>query len=161
MRRSAVKSTFALIAAAMLTPLTAVVVAAQAKPPVAPTEYNNACRTCHSIREGDHRVGPSLHGIFGAKAGQRQGFQSSGAMKNSGLTWNEQTLDRFIENPTDQPDAECHRMLRHRFSARQISLRPSDRMRACLRYSCDRSSGAVNGLEDNEFQAHERRASAP
>src|SRR5262245_19285978 len=70
-----------------------------AKGPVAPAAFNNACRTCHSIKEGDHRIGPSLHRIFGAKAGSRPGFSSSGAMKNSGLTWDEQTLDRFIENP--------------------------------------------------------------
>jgi cytochrome c len=73
--------------------------AQQAKAAVAPAAFNNACRTCHSVKEGDHRIGPSLHGIFGSKAGSRPGFNSSGAMKNSGLTWNESTLDRFIENP--------------------------------------------------------------
>ena len=73
--------------------------AQQAKAPVAPAAFNNACRTCHSIKEGDHRIGPSLHKIFGSKAGSRPGFNSSGAMKNSGLTWNESTLDKFIENP--------------------------------------------------------------
>ncbi len=52
--------------------------------------FNNACRTCHSIKEGDHRIGPSLHKIFGSKAGSRPGFNSSAAMKNSGLTWNEE-----------------------------------------------------------------------
>jgi cytochrome c len=70
-----------------------------AKSPVAPAAFNNACRTCHSVKDGDHRIGPSLHRIFGARAGSRPGFTSSGAMKNSGLTWDEQTLDRFIENP--------------------------------------------------------------
>lgn len=75
------------------------VTAQQSKPPVAPPAFNNACRTCHSIREGDNRIGPSLHKIFGSKAGNREGFGSSAAMKNSGLTWNEENLDRFIENP--------------------------------------------------------------
>lgn len=96
--RSAGKLMLALSMAAVLGPV-AEMAAAQSKPPVAPPAFNNACRTCHSIREGDHRIGPSLHGIFGAKAGSRQGFQSSAAMKNSGLTWNEENLDRFIENP--------------------------------------------------------------
>jgi cytochrome c len=73
--------------------------AEQAKSQAAPAAYNNACRTCHSVKANDHRIGPSLHGIFGAKAGSRPGFNSSGAIKNSGLTWDEQTLDRFIENP--------------------------------------------------------------
>jgi cytochrome c len=74
-------------------------VTGQAKSPAAPPAFNNACRTCHSVREGDHRIGPSLHKIFGSKAGNRPGFSSSAALKNSGLTWNEETLDRFIENP--------------------------------------------------------------
>lgn len=75
------------------------IAAESAKTPAAPAAFNNACRTCHSIKQGDHRIGPSLHGVFGAKAGARQGFQSSGAIKNSGVTWDEKTLDRFIENP--------------------------------------------------------------
>jgi cytochrome c len=92
---------FTLSAAAMLTLAAAPLAnaAEQAKPPTAPPAFNNACRTCHSIKEGDHRIGPSLHKIFGAKAGSRPGFNSSAAMKNSGFTWDEKTLDRFIENP--------------------------------------------------------------
>jgi cytochrome c len=61
--------------------------------------FNNRCRTCHSVREGDNRLGPSLHNIFGAKAGS-SGFESySQAMRNSGITWNEETLTKFIANP--------------------------------------------------------------
>src|SRR5512139_517867 len=92
---------FTLPVAAMLALVVAphVVAAEQAKAPVAPAAFNNACRTCHSVKEGDHRIGPSLHKIFGSKAGMRPGFNSSAALKNSGLTWDEQSLDRFIENP--------------------------------------------------------------
>ncbi len=46
-----------------------VVAAEQAKAPVAPAAFNNACRTCHSVKEGDHRIGPSLHKIFGSRRG--------------------------------------------------------------------------------------------
>src|SRR5690242_5803900 len=64
--------------------------------------FNNNCRTCHSLKEGDNRLGPSLGGIVGAKAGTRPGYPNySGAMKSSGITWDEQTLDRFITNPED------------------------------------------------------------
>ncbi len=62
--------------------------------------FNNRCRTCHSVREGDNRLGPSLHNIFGAKAGSSSGFEAySQAMRNSGIVWNEETLNKFIENP--------------------------------------------------------------
>jgi len=62
--------------------------------------FNNACRTCHSVKANDNRVGPSLHGVVGRKAGTAPGFNGySQGMKNSGITWDESTLDKFIENP--------------------------------------------------------------
>jgi cytochrome c len=61
--------------------------------------YNNACRTCHSFKEGDNRLGPTLHGIIGRKAGSVEGFAFSPAMKGSNITWDEGTLDKFIANP--------------------------------------------------------------
>jgi len=64
--------------------------------------FNNNCRTCHSAKQGDNRLGPSLHGIVGAKAGSQSGYPSySGALKGSGITWDAATLDRFIANPDD------------------------------------------------------------
>lgn len=63
------------------------------------TVFNNACRTCHSWKEGDNRLGPSLHGIVGKKAGSVEGFAYSNAMKNAGITWDEATLDKFIASP--------------------------------------------------------------
>jgi cytochrome c len=61
--------------------------------------FNNACRTCHSFKPDDNRLGPTLHGIVGRKAGSVAGFQFSPAMKNSGITWDEANLDQFIANP--------------------------------------------------------------
>ena len=61
--------------------------------------FNNACRTCHSMNEGDNRLGPNLHGIIGRKAGSVPGFAYSDAMKHADLVWDPSTLDRFIANP--------------------------------------------------------------
>jgi cytochrome c len=61
--------------------------------------FNNYCRTCHSLKAGDTRLGPSLHGIFGAKAGQSPGYAYSQSLRQSGVAWNEATLERWIENP--------------------------------------------------------------
>jgi len=61
--------------------------------------FNNACRTCHTLKQGDNRLGPSLHGIVGRKAGALTDYGYSGSMKNAGLTWDKATLDRFIANP--------------------------------------------------------------
>lgn len=62
--------------------------------------FNNACRTCHSVDKGDHRLGPSLHGVVGRKAGSVDGYGFSSAMTQSGITWDAATLDRFIASPS-------------------------------------------------------------
>ena len=63
--------------------------------------FNNACRTCHSLKPDDNRLGPSLAGITGKKAGQSKGFAYSQSLKNSGVTWDAATLEKFITNPDD------------------------------------------------------------
>ena len=61
--------------------------------------FDNYCRTCHSMKKGDHRLGPSLHGIFGAEAGSIAGYHSAQGFSDARLTWDEKTLDRFIADP--------------------------------------------------------------
>ncbi len=96
MRRLALlRSTFAAIA--LFATLTAA--HAQTSRDAGQMAYKNACRTCHSIREGDHRLGPSLYGIVGKKAGMVSGYNSSPAMRQSGIVWDENNLDRFIADP--------------------------------------------------------------
>jgi len=61
--------------------------------------FNNNCRTCHTWKKDDNRLGPNLHGIIGRKVGSVAGFAYSPAMKSSGITWDEATLDKFIGKP--------------------------------------------------------------
>ena len=61
--------------------------------------FNNACRTCHMVREGDNRLGPNLYRIVGRKAGSLPDYAFSSAMKEAGFVWDEEKLDRFIANP--------------------------------------------------------------
>lgn len=61
--------------------------------------FNNACRTCHSVKEGDNRQGPNLHKIVGRKAGSLPGYAFSSALKGAGFVWDEEKLDQFIANP--------------------------------------------------------------
>ena len=42
------------------------------------TAFNNNCRTCHTMKEGDNRQGPSLAGVVGRKAGIAAGLQFFG-----------------------------------------------------------------------------------
>ena len=61
--------------------------------------FNNACRTCHTIKEGDNRLGPILYKIIGRKEGSLPDYSYSGAMKGAGFVWDEGKLERFIANP--------------------------------------------------------------
>ena len=61
--------------------------------------FNNACRTCHSMKADDNRQGPHLHGIIGRKSGALKNYSYSESMAKSDLIWDKPTLDRFIANP--------------------------------------------------------------
>lgn len=57
------------------------------------------CRACHAADGAGNEVGPGLRGVFGRKAGEREDFRYSPAMKRSNITWTPQTLDAFIADP--------------------------------------------------------------
>jgi cytochrome c len=63
--------------------------------------FNNACRTCHIMREGDNRLGPNLFKTIGRKAGSLPNYAYSSAMKDADFVWDEEKLDRFIANPDE------------------------------------------------------------
>ena len=60
-------------------------------------EIYTRCLACHTLAQ--NRVGPRHCGLFDRKAGSVPNYAYSPAMKKYGVTWNEETLDRFIENP--------------------------------------------------------------
>jgi cytochrome c len=63
--------------------------------------FNNACRTCHTIKEGDNRQGPNLHKIIGRKAGSLPDYSYSSAMKEADFVWDKEKLERFIASPEE------------------------------------------------------------
>ena len=62
-------------------------------------EQFKKCEACHSLEPGVTKIGPHLAGLFGRKAAAVDGFAYSTAMKNSGIVWDEQTLDPYIAAP--------------------------------------------------------------
>ncbi len=61
--------------------------------------FATQCGECHSMREGKDKKGPSLFGVYGGKAAQREGFAYSDAMRAAGLTWTPENLAAYIANP--------------------------------------------------------------
>lgn len=58
------------------------------------------CKVCHNVNKGGKKkFGPNLFKIVGAKAGAVKGYRYSKAMKASGLTWDEATMDKFLKKP--------------------------------------------------------------
>ena len=57
------------------------------------------CVGCHSNKAEHRPTGPNLYGLVGRQAGTLEGFQYSSALKDSGIFWDERTLDEFIANP--------------------------------------------------------------
>lgn len=63
--------------------------------------FNTMCSVCHSVQKtGGPVEGPNLVGVVGREAASQPDFTKySEALKASRLTWNTQTLDKFLVNP--------------------------------------------------------------
>lgn len=79
-------------------PAQAVAQASTAAAGVPPAAFAQ-CKICHTTEPGQHLVGPSLAGVYGKPAAAAAGYPYSAALKQAGLTWDDATLDRFIEAP--------------------------------------------------------------
>jgi cytochrome c len=57
------------------------------------------CAACHDLNTGVIRIGPSLKGVVGRKAGTFANFGYSPGMKAKGVTWTPENLDAFLSGP--------------------------------------------------------------
>lgn len=59
--------------------------------------FAHKCGSCHSADPSKNTFGPSLVGVVGRKAASLPRFAYSDALKDSNITWNEETLRKWIE----------------------------------------------------------------
>ena len=57
------------------------------------------CKACHALKPGKHKVGTSLAGVVGRKAGTAKGFKRYKGLKKADWSWDEATLDKWLTNP--------------------------------------------------------------
>jgi|ERR1700722_7645159 len=61
--------------------------------------FKSNCAVCHSAESGQNKIGPTLFGVVGRKAGTAAAYTYSDAMKKSGVTWTPDQLDQYLANP--------------------------------------------------------------
>ena len=59
--------------------------------------FAKRCSGCHAL--DSDKEGPRLRGVFGRRAGAVDGFPYSDGLRNSGIVWDENRLNRWLENP--------------------------------------------------------------
>ena len=61
--------------------------------------FKTQCSVCHQVVTGKKGIGPNLFGVVGRPAGSVAEFKYTEANKNSGITWDAPTLDRYLLAP--------------------------------------------------------------
>jgi len=64
--------------------------------------YAARCLGCHGDLKTASTFGPNLSGIVGRKAGTGESGVHSRALVESGMTWDEASLRKFLASPTKQ-----------------------------------------------------------
>jgi cytochrome c len=75
---------------------------AQGDPAAGKKFYQTTCVGCHGDAKTKPTTGPSLVSIMGRKAGANAGGVISRANVESGIVWDEKTLDQYLASPSEK-----------------------------------------------------------
>ena len=58
------------------------------------------CGICHAVEKDVSKIGPSLYGVFGRKAGSLESFPNySDAIKSTDIVWGDDTIRELLKAP--------------------------------------------------------------
>ncbi|APX22944.1 MAG: cytochrome C [Rhodobacteraceae bacterium] len=61
-------------------------------------QFMRKCSICHALEPGPSRkAGPTLHGVFGRRAGTVPGYSYSDTLDGSGIVWDDTTIDALFD----------------------------------------------------------------
>lgn len=60
--------------------------------------FADRCVACHSAQPS-RKPAPLLNGVYGRRAGTAPNYTYSAALRSASVTWNAQTLDRWLTDP--------------------------------------------------------------
>lgn len=61
-------------------------------------QFARKCSICHTVTpDGQRRAGPTLHGIFGRRAGSLPGYRYSQILDGSDIIWSDETIDALFD----------------------------------------------------------------
>ena len=65
-------------------------------------QFMRKCSICHTLDPGPSRkAGPTLHGVFGRRAGTVPDYPYSGTLDGSDIVWNDTTIDALFDQGPD------------------------------------------------------------
>lgn len=66
-------------------------------------QFARKCSVCHTLQaDGKRRAGPTLHGVFGRRAGTLPGYPYSEALRNANIVWNADTISKLFNDGPDK-----------------------------------------------------------
>ena len=60
--------------------------------------FADRCSACHSAHP-TRKPAPLLDGVYGRRAGTEPNYPYSAPLRSASITWNDQTLDRWLTDP--------------------------------------------------------------